>query len=340
MTDTVVIHTLDELIRKFGKEFEIVVRNEKNKRFKEMFQVVYNKQNADNADEIRKTLENVLREFNKVDQAVIEQQDMLEHMNEGLQLANKLELFNAVVGVVNVGVSIAGFIIIANKMNEISAQISEVLNTVKNAHEDETMYKFDKVIEQHQYMLSCMNDGTTYSESKFIDLIGEEKAILNLLRKAFINNTCASRESVLQATLCMASMLASSIVYFDNQYYYNHKSSAGFYPFESNWILAFQLLREDDFIESLQDYFFLDLHRTQYETDLLTCSVLDHLNECEHAIKLEKSIVTELKSLEEYKEVKRIIAEKVNQDLLSSIQTQEANHPQVVALFKEAAAMS
>lgn len=337
MTDTVVIHTLDELIRKFGKEFEIVVRNEKNKRFKEMFQVVYNKQNA---DEIRKTLENVLREFNKVDQAVIEQQDMLEHMNEGLQLANKLELFNAVVGVVNVGVSIAGFIIIANKMNEISAQISEVLNTVKNAHEDETMYKFDKVIEQHQYMLSCMNDGTTYSESKFIDLIGEEKAILNLLRKAFINNTCASRESVLQATLCMASMLASSIVYFDNQYYYNHKSSAGFYPFESNWILAFQLLREDDFIESLQDYFFLDLHRTQYETDLLTCSVLDHLNECEHAIKLEKSIVTELKSLEEYKEVKRIIAEKVNQDLLSSIQTQEANHPQVVALFKEAAAMS
>ena len=337
MTDTVVIHTLDELIRKFGKEFEIVVRNEKNKRFKEMFQVVYNKQNA---DEIRKTLENVLREFNKVDQAVIEQQDMLEHMNEGLQLANKLELFNAVVGVVNVGVSIAGFIIIANKMNEISAQISEVLNTVKNAHEDETMYKFDKVIEQHQYMLSCMNDGTTYSESKFIDLIGEEKATLNLLRKAFINNTCASRESVLQATLCMASMLASSIVYFDNQYYYNHKSSAGFYPFESNWILAFQLLREDDFIESLQDYFFLDLHRTQYETDLLTCSVLDHLNECEHAIKLEKSIVTELKSLEEYKEVKRIIAEKVNQDLLSSIQTQEANHPQVVALFKEAAAMS
>ena len=337
MTDTVVIHTLDELIRKFGKEFEIVVRNEKNKRFKEMFQVVYNKQNA---DEIRKTLENVLREFNKVDQAVIEQQDMLEHMNEGLQLANKLELFNAVVGVVNVGVSIAGFIIIANKMNEISAQISEVLNTVKNAHEDETMYKFDKVIEQHLYMLSCMNDGTTYSESKFIDLIGEEKAILNLLRKAFINNTCASRESVLQATLCMASMLASSIVYFDNQYYYNHKSSAGFYPFESNWILAFQLLREDDFIESLQDYFFLDLHRTQYETDLLTCSVLDHLNECEHAIKLEKSIVTELKSLEEYKEVKRIIAEKVNQDLLSSIQTQEANHPQVVALFKEAAAMS
>ena len=337
MTDTVVIHTRDELIRKFGKEFEIVVRNEKNKRFKEMFQVVYNKQNA---DEIRKTLENVLREFNKVDQAVIEQQDMLEHMNEGLQLANKLELFNAVVGVVNVGVSIAGFIIIANKMNEISAQISEVLNTVKNAHEDETMYKFDKVIEQHQYMLSCMNDGTTYSESKFIDLIGEEKAILNLLRKAFINNTCASRESVLQATLCMASMLASSIVYFDNQYYYNHKSSAGFYPFESNWILAFQLLREDDFIESLQDYFFLDLHRTQYETDLLTCSVLDHLNECEHAIKLEKSIVTELKSLEEYKEVKRIIAEKVNQDLLSSIQTQEANHPQVVALFKEAAAMS
>ena len=337
MTDTVVIHTLDELIRKFGKEFEIVVRNEKNKRFKEMFQVVYNKQNA---DEIRKTLENVLREFNKVDQAVIEQQDMLEHMNEGLQLANKLELFNAVVGVVNVGVSIAGFIIIANKMNEISAQISEVLNTVKNAHEDETMYKFDKVIEQHQYMLSCMNDGTTYSESKFIDLIGEEKAILNLLRKAFINNTCASRESVLQATLCMASMLASSIVYFDNQYYYNHKSSAGFYPFESNWILAFQLLREDDFIESLQDYFFLDLHRNQYETDLLTCSVLDHLNECEHAIKLEKSIVTELKSLEEYKEVKRIIAEKVNQDLLSSIQTQEANHPQVVALFKEAAAMS
>ena len=337
MTDTVVIHTLDDLIRKFGKEFEIVVRNEKNKRFKEMFQVVYNKQNA---DEIRKTLENVLREFNKVDQAVIEQQDMLEHMNEGLQLANKLELFNAVVGVVNVGVSIAGFIIIANKMNEISAQISEVLNTVKNAHEDETMYKFDKVIEQHQYMLSCMNDGTTYSESKFIDLIGEEKAILNLLRKAFINNTCASRESVLQATLCMASMLASSIVYFDNQYYYNHKSSAGFYPFESNWILAFQLLREDDFIESLQDYFFLDLHRTQYETDLLTCSDLDHLNECEHAIKLEKSIVTELKSLEEYKEVKRIIAEKVNQDLLSSIQTQEANHPQVVALFKEAAAMS
>ena len=337
MTDTVVIHTLDELIRKFGKEFEIVVRNEKNKRFKEMFQVVYNKQNA---DEIRKTLENVLREFNKVDQAVIEQQDMLEHMNEGLQLANKLELFNAVVGVVNVGVSIAGFIIIANKMNEISAQISEVLNTVKNAHEDETMYKFDKVIEQHKYMLSCMNNGSEYSESKFIDLIGEEKAILNLLRKAFINNTCASRESVLQATLCMASMLASSIVYFDNQYYYNHKSSAGFYPFESNWILAFQLLREDDFIESLQDYFFLDLHRTQYETDLLTCSVLDHLNECEHAIKLEKSIVTELKSLEEYKEVKRIIAEKVNQDLLSSIQTQEANHPQVVALFKEAAAMS
>ena len=337
MTDTVVIHTLDELIRKFGKEFEIVVRNEKNKRFKEMFQVVYNKQNA---DEIRKTLENVLREFNKVDQAVIEQQDMLEHMNEGLQLANKLELFNAVVGVVNVGVTIAGFIIIANKMNEISAQISEVLNTVKNAHEDETMYKFDKVIEQHQYMLSCMNDGATYSESKFIDLIVEEKAILNLLRKAFINNTCASRESVLQATLCMASMLASSIVYFDNQYYYNHKSSAGFYPFESNWILAFQLLREDDFIESLQDYFFLDLHRNQYETDLLTCSVLDHLNECEHAIKLEKSIVTELKSLEEYKEVKRIIAEKANEDLLFSIQKQENAHPQIAAMLKEAVSLS
>lgn len=340
MTKRFEIQTLDDLIKEFGNRFEVVVRNEKNKRFKEMFQIIYNKQNEDNADEIKKTLQNVLKEFNRLDQAVVDQKDALKHINDGLQLTNKLELFNAVVGVVNVGVTIAGFIIIANKMNEISAQISEVLNTVKNAHEDETMYKFDKVIEQHKYMLSCMNNGSEYSESKFIDLIGEEKAILNLLRKAFINNTCASRESVLQATLCIASMLASSIVYFDNQYYYNHKSSAGFYPFESNWILAFQLLREDDFIESLQDYFFLDLHRTQYETDLLTCSVLDHLNECEHAIKLEKSIVTELKSLEEYKEVKRIIAEKANEDLLFSIQKQENAHPQVAAMLKEAVSLS
>lgn len=340
MSEQIIIQTLDDLLRKFGKEFEIVVRNEKNKRFKEMFQIVYNNPKADQIDEIRNTLMNVLKDFNKMNHAVVNQKEMLDQINKNLQWANKLNAFNAVVGVVDLCATVAGFVIIANKMNQMSAQITEVLNTVKNAHEDETMYKFDKVIEQHQYMLTCMNDGTEYSESKFIELIGEEKAILNLLRKAFINNTCASRESILQATLCLASMLSSSIVYFDNQYYYNHKSGTGFYPFESSWLSSFQLLREDEFIEALEDYFFLDLKRSQYDTDLLICSVLDHLDEYEHAIELEKSILAKLDTLEEYKKVKKMISESVNQDLLNSIQAQEENHPKVAYILREAAMMA
>ena len=59
MTNTFEIQTFDDLIKKVGNKFEVVVRNEKNKRFKEMFQIVYNKQNEDNADEIKKTLQNM-----------------------------------------------------------------------------------------------------------------------------------------------------------------------------------------------------------------------------------------------------------------------------------------
>ena len=90
MTKRFEIQTLDDLIKEFGNRFEVVVRNEKNKRFKEMFQIVYNKQNEDNADEIKKTLQNVLKEFNKLDQAVVDQKDALKHINDGLQLTNKL----------------------------------------------------------------------------------------------------------------------------------------------------------------------------------------------------------------------------------------------------------
>lgn len=324
--DKAAIKSLEELQAKFGNNFEIVVRM-KDGKYKEFTKVLLAKaKDSSNEEAIKKICKQTTNLLKNT-----------EKMNKAINTIKGLEVFNSVIGVMNLCSTTAGFIIVCQKLNKISEQVQNVMNTIKDIYHGETMYKFDNVIEEHTKMLDGKEGGIAFTEKDYLDLIIKENTLVKLLYKIFCDETSSNRMEILEAIIALSSMMAVAICEYDSIYRYEHKEKKSLFSGHDAWMETYNMILNSEFVKSLQDFFFINEDLTQYETDILVEGVTERFEMAKEAIEVKDEFLKLIDTKEEYDNAIKVINDSISEDISSLIQTKEyQNDKQVLALCKEA----
>ncbi len=316
----------DEMKEMIGDHFEIAYRNKKG-RFKKFCRVVVESSKNTNSD-------------NSIERLYKQSMKLLKSVDKTTNAINSIKgitMFNSVMGVMNLCATTAGFVIVCHKLDQISSQVQNVMDTMKDINQGETMYKFDLVIEEHKALLDGKDGGKLFTEDKYLELIKNENALLKLLYKIFCNETSSNRLEILQSILALSCMMAVAIEDFDTLYRYEYTEKKSLYNGHDGWMATFDLLLSKEFKEQLQDFFFIDEDKSQNETDLLVEGMTERIDEAKESIENNIELLKILDTKQKYIDAMKLINESVSNDINQMIQ--EANlqeDEQVLSLCKEA----
>ena len=103
------------------------------------------------------------------------------------------------------------------------------------------------------------------------------------------------------------------------------------------WMDTYNNLLSSEFVKGLQDFFFIDEDRTQYETDILVEGVEEKFELAKEAISLKVEFLRMLNSKEEYDKAIKVINDSISNDISDLIKSEEyQSDEQLLALCKEA----
>ena len=272
MSDILHVNTLEQLQRFLNDDslIEIAIRNKK-KRFKTFQKIALDSVQNPEAK----------KQLNEAISILSDNKTQLHNRNNLMQNAAKLNKLSMVLNGLNICATCAGFAIMYSKLDKMSTQINEIVNTFKEAEGIHTEYEFKKTLSRHSDMLDCRKKQRYYSEEQMRELVADEHNVLELLIRVYESSVSNNRESLLFSILSLANMLSASLQFFDEVYYFNNREMTRdgekWHISHDEWVAVFDKLASPQFIESVQDLGMFDMSLTSEETDCLYRSFYDQV---------------------------------------------------------------
>lgn len=272
MSDILHVNTLEQLQRFLNDDslIEIAIRNKK-KRFKTFQKIALDSVQNPEAK----------KQLNEAISILSDNKTQLHNRNNLMQNAAKLNKLSMVLNGLNICATCAGFAIMYSKLDKMSTQINEIVNTFKEAEGIHTEYEFKKTLSRHSDMLDCRKKQRHYSEEQMRELVADEHNVLELLMRVYESSVSNNREALLFSILSLANMLSVSLQFFDEVYYFNNremtKDGEKWHMSHDEWVAVFDKLASPQFIESVQDLGMFDMSLTSEETDCLYRSFYDQV---------------------------------------------------------------
>ena len=280
MSGTLTVNTLEELYQFLNEKgvMEIAIRGN-HKRFKNFQKIAINNLKKPEAAE---QLGKAMTLLNQNNQIATQSLQMLGNIT-------KLSQLTMVLSGANLFATAAGFAIMNAKLNKMSDKIDEVIKMYKDAEDIHTTFEVNNVVSEHSNMLDCRKKQNNYSEEKMRKLVADEYNVLDMLMNIFSKDMSNNPEVVVFTMLSMASMLAVSMKYFDEVYYFNNKeaiTSGDIWHLDHDkWMATYDKLAGTEFVEMIQDYGLFGLGLNTIENDCF------YKNYKEQVISLKQDIV-------------------------------------------------
>lgn len=241
--------------------------------------------------EQREVLQKVIKQLNK----------NLKLNEKSLNMLNnvaKLQQLNVLLSGLNLCATCAGFAIMYAKLDKISGQINQLMNVVKQGQEVQADFEFKKVIAEHSNMLDCRKTQKFYTEEQMRKLVDDEYNVLSMLIDVFVKDLAVDKENLVFSIYSLASMLAVSMKYFDEIYFINNREAIGdgdkWHSSHDNWMSVFDKLKEDAFIERIQDYAMFDMNLSVTEADAFYISLRDQADALAEDVRDNQTLVEKL----------------------------------------------
>lgn len=276
------------------KLIEVVIRDEKN-RFKTFYKVAI----KDVAQqETQEMLQEAIEKLNSAT-GVLKKNTKL--INKSIKILNGLDMIgklNLVLSGTNLCATCVGFTIMYEKLEDLSAQITARINKVIELKKDieaiQTNYEFKKVLSEHSNMLDCRKKQNYYSEDKMRELVSAEYDLLDMLLAVYRKDVSNDNDLIF-TILSLASMLAVSLKYFDEVYYFNNKAAIGdgdvWHLDHDKWVSIFDELGKPEMVERIQDFGLLDLGLSTIEADSLYMNYCSQIKGLKQEIKDNQTLI-------------------------------------------------
>lgn len=262
---------------------EIVLRG-KNKRIK-AFQKVFLDEIAEKSEkkEQIKSIIDKLNSANRINKQSVQKFNNLMKLNQISMILDGANLFATCVG----------FAIMYAKLDEMSGKMKEILDVIKVGHGIQADYEFRKVLSEHADMLDARKRKKFYSEEEMRKLVDAEYNVLSLLVEVFVSQTASDNENLIFSIYSLVSMLAVTLCYYDELYYFNNKDVIEdgnvWHSSHDTWMAIFEKLLSGEFAETLQDHAVFDLKYSMTEVDTYCISLCDQV----------KSLIIQIKDNQE-----------------------------------------
>ena len=291
MSDTLIVDALEQLTPFLNdkKILEIVVRG-KNKRIQNFQKVALNELPQNEAKEVADKALQALGINN-----------LFENKNLNMiQQVARMQNLSIVLNGLNLCGTCAGFAIIYEKLDKMSAEINQqfiqLQHLIKQGTDIQTEYEFKKVLSEHTDMLDARKIQQPYSEEKMRKLVDAEYNVLEMLINVFQKDIAADGDTIIVSIFSLLAMLTVSLCYFDEQYYFNHHEVVGdqnvWHSSHNKWMTVYSTLLSQWFIEKLQDHGMFETKLTTTGVDIYYTELLDQVSElCQEVEDNQKLIV-------------------------------------------------
>lgn len=277
MSDTLIVDALEQLTPFLNdkKVLEIVVRG-KNKRIQNFQKVALNELPQNEAKEVADKALQALGINN-----------LFENKNLNIiQQVARMQNLSIVLNGLNLCGTCAGFAIIYEKLDKMSAEINQqfiqLQHLIKQGTDIQTEYEFKKVLSEHTDMLDARKIQQPYSEEKMRKLVDAEYNVLEMLINVFQKDIAADGDTIIVSIFSLLAMLTVSLCYFDEQYYFNHHEVVGdqnvWHSSHNKWMTVYSTLLSQWFIEKLQDHGMFETRLTTTGVDIYYTELLDQVS--------------------------------------------------------------
>lgn len=289
MDSAIIIDLLEQLAKFQNKDgiIEIAIRGE-NKKFTAFQKIILGNVTQEKGKE---TIKQAISLINKNNELAEKSLSLLSNV------AN-LQSLSLILGGANLCATCAGFAIMYAKLDKMSGQINQLMNVVKQGNEVQADYEFKKIISEHANMLDCRKTQKYYTEEQMRKLVDDEYNVLNMLLDVFIKDLATDQDSMILSIFSLASMLAISLRYFDELYYFNNKEVIGdgdvWHSSHSNWVAVFDRLSSSEVMERIQDHGFIDMELSTYKNDIYCTSLYDQVQSLKEDVEDNQALILAL----------------------------------------------
>lgn len=290
MSDTLIVDALEQLTPFLNdkKILEIVVRG-KNKRIQNFQKVALNELPQNGAKEVADKALQALGINN-----------LFENKNLNMiQQVARMQNLSIVLNGLNLCGTCAGFAIIYEKLDKMSAEINQqfiqLQHLIKQGTDIQTEYEFKKVLSEHTDMLDARKIQQPYSEEKMRKLVDAEYNVLEMLINVFQKDIAADGDTIIVSIFSLLAMLTVSLRYFDEQYYFNHHEVVGdqnvWHSSHNKWMTVYSTLLSQWFIEKLQDHGMFETKLTTTGVDIYYTELLDQVSELRQEVEDNQKLI-------------------------------------------------
>lgn len=303
------VNSLEQLAQFLNEKgvMEIAMRG-KNKKFLQFQKVALQNQGQ---NQVAQQLQKAVAALNKNNQLANKSIKMLGNVA-------KLNQLNLIMNGLNLCATCAGFAIMYAKLDKMSGQINQVLSAVKAAQGVQVNYEFKKILSEHNNMLDCRKTKTYYDVEQMRKLVDREFDVLELLIDAFVKDITDDNEMLVFSIYSLATMATTSLLYFDELYYYNRstRDEEPWHNSHDRWISVLDTLVSSDFISLIQDHGMFALGLNTQENDCFYKSMYDQIMSLKQDIEDNQILLTTFDDAESF----RIFTELSNKDIREDIE--------------------
>ena len=337
MNDVIVAETLEQLKPFLNDKnvMEIVVRGTK-KRIKAFQKVALNDLPQSKASELMEKAVNVL---NKNTGLAGESLGLLRNVA-------KVQNLGLVLNGLNLCATCAGFALMYAMLNQMSAeinqQIAQLQNVIKQGHDVQGEYEFNKVLSDYTDMLDSRKLQKPYSESKMRELVDREYNVLSLLISVLQKDIASDKGAMITTMYSLLSMFTVSLCYFDEQYYFNNREALGdknvWHAAHEKWMSIYDTLSKSWFIELLQDYGTFDSKLTTIGVDVYYMELIDQVYELRQEVLDNQDLIQAVGDMDLLHTLKNMSNQEVKQTLEDALKEafEGVDDPETLKVYEDA----
>lgn len=322
----ITISTIEDLYQFLNDDgiLEIVTRH-KNKKFKEFYKIAIDKAKQ---PETQKKLQETIEYLSEKNELLTKTSNAIGKCSDIFAAANNLNRLTLVFNGMNLCASCVGFAIMYEKLDELNVQITAQINRIIEHQKEigaiQTNYKYKQVLSEHSNMLDCRKKQNNYSEDKMRELVSAEYDLLDMLTEVYLKDV-TNDQDLLFTILSLAAMLAVSVKYFDEVYYFKNKAAIGngdvWHLDHEKWVSAFDKLEAPEFVEKIQDYGLLDLGLNTTETDSLYLNFCGQIKGLKQEIRDNQTLIQAIDDAELFGALHEKINDEIRDEIRAAMQT-------------------
>lgn len=189
----------------------------------------------------------------------------LDKIFQPLQNLQILSILNTALSAVNLVATVAGMVIIYNKLDHIDHKLDEIKKTiadVKNIDFEMQIAKpCRKLVDDYKMLTPAIKNGKPVSEDTLIALIRECKD--NIISIYTLRNSIPM-DSVLSLSFTLLPILANCIMVYYQRFYDPNQEQ---HPLHDGCMVVFDKLSDPGFIDQIQDYMFISKNQSNRQVN-------------------------------------------------------------------------